>query len=347
MTIPMGRTGTRFAAMMALVVMICVSRAEGFRPWPPSDEKLRDPNLYRASMANEGSSSYVKMEYHMGPVLTGGTQAYVIWYGNWEVAQKTIIRDFLNSISAPDNIAESPSVQRWWRTVQLYTEQTGSNVSASISLAGEAEDDYSQGKSLSRMSVQQVIKNALVEHHGSLPAAPGHGVYLVLAAADVEMQDYCRAVCGFHYFTYPSVTGYALPYAWIGNSGQLCPDVCAYPFAVPAYMGTSAKALKAPNGDVGIDGMISVIAHELAEVSTNPLINAWFAGGDPTAPVEIADLCEGLYGTGGGGGYTGMVLQDGGGASYNVVGVGGRRFLVQWVWSPILNACTGPDRLDK
>lgn len=347
MTIPMDRTGTRFAAMMALVVMICVSRAEGFRPWPPSDEKLRDPNLYRASMANEGSSSYVKMEYHMGPVLTGETQAYVIWYGNWEVAQKTIIRDFLNSISAPDNIAESPSVQQWWKTVQLYTDQTGSNVSASISLAGEAEDDYSQGKSLSRMSVQQVIKNALVDHHGSLPAAPGQGVYLVLAAADVEMQDYCRAVCGFHYFTYPSVTGYALPYAWIGNSGQLCPDVCAYPFAVPAYMGPSAKALKAPNGDVGIDGMISVIAHELAEVSTNPLINAWFAGGDPTAPVEIGDLCEGLYGTGGGGGYTGMVLQDGGGASYNVVGVGGRRFLVQWVWSPILNACTGPDRLDK
>lgn len=347
----MGRTRSNFAAiiMMALVaVMIFMGRAEGFRPWPPRDEKLRNrPDLYSASLANEGSSSYVKMEYHMGPVLTGGTLAYVIWYGNWEAAKKTIIRDFLHSISASDNVVEGPSVQKWWRTVQLYTDQTGSNVSASISLAAEAEDNYSQGKSLSRMSVQEVIKNALVEHNGSLPAAPGRGVYLVLTADDVEMQDYCRAVCGFHYFTYPSITGYALPYAWIGNSGRLCPEVCAYPFAVSAYMGPSTKALKAPNGDVGIDGMISVLAHELAEVSTNPLINAWFAGGDPTAPVEIGDLCEGLYGSGGGGSYTGLVLRDEDGASYNVLGVRGRRFLVQWVWSPILNACTGPDRLDK
>ncbi|KAG5619349.1 hypothetical protein H5410_019173 [Solanum commersonii] len=65
------------------------------------------------------------------------------------------------------------------------------------------------------------------------------------------------------------------------------------------------KAMKSPNNDVSVDGMISMIAHEIAEVSTNPLVNAWYAGQDPSFPVEIADLCEGIYGTGGDGSYTG------------------------------------------
>ncbi|KAI4375463.1 hypothetical protein MLD38_013330 [Melastoma candidum] len=102
-----------------------------------------------------------------------------------------------------------------------------------------------------------------------------------------------------------------------------------------------------PNGDMGVDGMISVIGHELAVLTTNPLVNAWYAGEDPTAPTEIGDLCEGLYGTGGGGGYIGMVIKDGEGKSYNMNGKGGgRRFLVQWLWSPVLKACAGPNALD-
>ncbi|KAL6531930.1 Protein EXORDIUM-like 5 [Orobanche minor] len=138
-----------------------------------------------------------------------------------------------------------------------------------------------------------------------------------------------------------------LPYAWVGDSGKQCPEVCAYPFAVPGYMGGGGTAaLRPPNGDVGIDGMISVIAHELAELSSNPLVNAWYAGEDPTAPTEIGDLCEGLYGTGGGGGYIGQVMRDGGGRTYNMNGRRGRKFLVQWIWSPVLKACACPNALD-
>ncbi|KAG5612396.1 hypothetical protein H5410_023677 [Solanum commersonii] len=67
--------------------------------------------------------------------------------------------------------------------------------------------------------------------------------------------------------------------------------------------------------------MISVIAHEIAEVSTSPLVNAWYAGQDPSFLVEIADLCEGIYGTGGGGSYTGQMLNGEDGATYNMNGV--------------------------
>lgn len=143
------------------------------------------------------------------------------------------------------------------------------------------------------------------------------------------------------------MVGYTLPYAWVGNSGKQCPEVCAYPFAVPGYMGGGGPgALNPPNGEVGVDGMISVIGHELAELASNPLVNAWYAGEDPTAPTEIGDLCEGLYGTGGGGGYIGQVMRDKGGRSFNLNGRNGRRFLVQWIWSSVLKACAGPNALD-
>lgn len=92
--------------------------------------------------------------------------------------------------------------------------------------------------------------------------------------------------------------------------------------------------------------MISVIAHEIAELATNPLVNAWYAGPDPVAPVEIADLCEGIYGTGGGGSYTGQLLDGEDGATYNMNGIR-RRFLVQWVWNHVVNYCTGPNALDQ
>nr|GMD43976.1 protein EXORDIUM-like 3 [Ipomoea batatas]GMD45587.1 protein EXORDIUM-like 3 [Ipomoea batatas] len=48
--------------------------------------------------------------------------------------------------------------------------------------------------------------------------------------------------------------------------------------------------------------MISVIAHEIAELSTNPLVNAWYVGQNLSFPFEITNLCEGIYYTCGGGG---------------------------------------------
>jgi hypothetical protein len=305
-----------------------------FRPWPESVHARDVKVLVQEPLVN--------MQYHMGPVLTSAIHVYVIWYGAWKDSQKSIIRDFLSSISAPSNVP-GPSVQQWWSTVQTYTDQTGANISATITVAGEHEDGhYSHGKVLSRLTVQEVIRSALAENQGTLPVNTKGGLYMVLTGEDVMMQDYCRAVCGFHYFTFPAKVGYTLPYAWIGNSGKSCPETCAYPFAIPQFMAAAMAPLKSPNNDVGVDGMVSVIGHELAEISSNPLINAWYAGENPSAPNEIADLCEGMYGPGAGGGYPGTVAVSKLGASYNMHGVRGRKFLVQWIWNSDLNSCQGP-----
>ncbi|CAM8945254.1 unnamed protein product [Rhodiola kirilowii] len=309
------------------------------------------PRAYTSSKKFEGSSELVNLKYHMGPVLSNSPiNIYIVWYGAWPKAKQALIKDFLKSFSAATSAvprrgkALAPSVEQWWKTVSLYADQTNANVSKSLIVAGEYSDSsYSHGKALTRLTVQEVIASAVKS--APFPADHKHGIYLVLTSDDVKMQDFCRAVCGFHYFTFPSMVGWTLPYAWIGDSGKLCPEVCAYPFAIPAYM-NGAGALRAPNDDVGVDGMLSVIAHELAELATNPLVNAWYAGEDPTAPTEIGDLCEGLYGTGGGGGYTGQVMQDRKGRTFNVNGINGRRFLVQWIWNPFLKACSGPNALD-
>ncbi|KAJ7967068.1 Protein EXORDIUM-like [Quillaja saponaria] len=306
------------------------------------------PKTLSSSKKFEGSSDLVNLRYHMGPVLSSSPiNIYLIWYGKWTQPHQLLIKDFLLSISTINHrAAPSPSVSDWWRTVSLYADQTGANVSRSVVIAGEHSDlGYSHGTHLTRLSVQQVIATAV--RSAPFPVDHRNGIYLILTSEDVTMQDFCRAVCGFHYFTFPSMVGYTLPYAWIGNSGKQCPEVCAYPFAVPGYMGGGGPgALSPPNNDAGVDGMISVIGHELAELASNPLVNAWYAGEDPTAPTEIGDLCEGLYGTGGGGGYIGQVMRDKEGRTFNLNGRRGRKFLVQWIWSPVLKACAGPNALD-
>ncbi|XP_057952766.1 protein EXORDIUM-like 3 [Malania oleifera] len=328
--------------LTTLSICLLSASANGWRPWPKYRHNTSDA-IFGGSKRNEGSSEFVHMTYHMGPVLTDNITVHIIWYGQWAQSQKRIIRGFLSSISA--TTVGRPSVAGWWRTVQLYTDQTGANISRTVVLGSEKNDRfYSRGKSLTRLTVQSVIKSAVSARTRPLPVTQS-GLYLVLTSPEVYVQDFCNNICGFHYFTFPSLVGYTLPYAWVGNSEKLCPGVCAYPFAVPDYI-PGLKALKSPNGDVGVDGMISVIAHEIAELATNPLVNAWYAGEDPIFPVEIADLCEGIYGTGGGGSYTGQLMSDRDGATYNMNGVR-RRFLVQWVWNHIVSYCTGPNALDQ
>uniref|UniRef100_A0A0E0PT29 Protein EXORDIUM-like 3 n=1 Tax=Oryza rufipogon TaxID=4529 RepID=A0A0E0PT29_ORYRU len=345
----------RFSLCCFVVLSLAPLAAVAWRPWPPRNGSGGEVEGIGASKKFEGSSDFVKLQYHMGPVLAADITVHPIWYGRWPAEQKRTIRAFLRSLSPPgsgsgsgDGGIPAPSVAAWWRTVRLYTDQTSANVSGVVKLGQEKSDARaSRGGRLTRLDIQSVVRDAVTARTRPLPV-DSSGVYLVLTSPEVVVENFCGQVCGFHYFTFPSVVGYTLPYAWVGNSAARCPEVCAYPFAIPSYVGGGRRAEAPPNGDVGVDGMVSVIAHELAELASNPLANAWYAGEDPSFPTEIADLCEGIYGTGGGGAYTGQLLTDGrSGASYNVNGVGGRKFLVQWVWNPILSYCSGPNALDQ
>ncbi|GAY41586.1 hypothetical protein CUMW_060610 [Citrus unshiu] len=127
-------------------------------------------------------------------------------------------------------------------------------------------------------------------------------------------------------------------YAWVGNSESQCPGQCAWPFHQPIY-GPQTTPLVAPNGDVGVDGMVINLATVLAGTVTNPFNNGYYQGSSD-APLEAVSACTGIFGKGSYPGYPGEVLVDKtSGASYNAIGENGRKYLLPAMWDPKTTTC--------
>ncbi len=114
-------------------------------------------------------------------------------------------------------------------------------------------DSYSRGTTLSDADIQAIVSSALTS--GRLPY-DNNGAYFVLTSQDVaESSGFCTQYCGWH--TYGMLAGSNIKYAFVGNAAR-CPSAC------------EAQA-SSPNGNAGADAMASVIAHELEEMTTDPL----------------------------------------------------------------------------
>jgi hypothetical protein len=233
--------------------------------------------------------------YHNGPVMLGTVNIYYIWYGDWS-ADDTI--DILT------DEAESIGGTPWFNINTSYYSGAGrklKHVSNSVAFKGSTTDDYSRGKSLSDDDIRDIVADAITS--GRLPKDP-NGVYFVLTAQDVdETSGFCTHFCGWH--TYDKINGADIKFAFIGAVAR-CPSDC------------SRLRFHSPNDNIGADGMASVIAHELSESVTDPLLNAWYSSkGD-----ENADKCAFTYGTL----YT---AANGAGANLRW---GSRDFLIQQNW---------------
>jgi|SRR5579871_529615 len=231
--------------------------------------------------------------YHGGAVM-GTPTVYLIWYGNWNQsngsdtpAGQAIVNDLVHGLSG------SP----YYVTNASYT-----NVSGNFTVGGSATDNYSQGSVLSDRKVAYVVYNAVAS--GKLPKDI-NGIYFVLSSSDVsESSGFCSQYCGWH--TYAYIGGTPLKYAFVGNANR-CLNACA------------AQSV-GPNGNAGVDGMASVIAHELEETNTDPYLNAWY----DSAGAEDADKCAWTFG---------QNLQVANGAYFNLtlpgISVPSRNFLIQ------------------
>lgn len=153
--------------------------------------------------------------------------------------------------------------------------------SGAVTLVKSVDDNYSVGKTLTDPDV--IIQNHI--NANDFGAYDANGIYLILTANDVTVSSgpnygFCTAYCGFHSYYYWSNSGNMYKYSWVGDASTQCPYSCGV-------------QTTSPNGDFGADNMISVIAHELAETVSDPLLNAWFdSGGD-----ENADKCAWNFGT--------------------------------------------------
>jgi hypothetical protein len=195
---------------------------------------------------------------HGGPVM-GAVKVYYVFYGNFGGSTTpAILTDLASSLGG------SP----YWNINTTY------GVPNSLSFGGSAWDWYSHGTSLADADIPAIV-NAALPTLGTDP----NGVYLVVTSQDVnETSGLCTAYCGWH--TYENVNGTQVKYGFIGSAAR-CPSACA------AQWGTT------PNGNPEADGMASVIAHELEESASDPLLNGWFAG----ELQENGDICAWSFGT--------------------------------------------------
>ena len=228
-----------------------------------------NPHMGGAPTAGATGAANPKIAFHGGPVM-GTPHVYLIWYGNWDQtnnsdtpAGKALVKSFLNGLSG------SPYYQ---------INATYAGVTPTFTVTGETTDGYSLGSSLTDANIQQVVRTAITS--GSLGSADNTGVYLVLTSSYVTaVSGFCTNYCGWHTHSTGVVAGSDIKYAFVGNANR-CLNACA------------AQTIS-PNNNAGVDGMISVIAHELEEAHTDPNLNAWF---DPKG-AENADKCAWTFGS--------------------------------------------------
>lgn len=231
------------------------------------------------------------INYNGGPVMVSGVNIYYIWYGNWSGnSATTILTDFANSIGG------SP----YFNINTTYYNGSGIKVPNVVNFAGYTVDNYSQGSgSLSDSAIATIVSSAISS--GRLPL-DSKGIYFVLTSADVTKSGFCSSYCGWH--THGILSGVDIKYSFVGNPNQ-CLSACA------------AQGI-GPNGNAGADAMVSIIAHELEEATTDPDLNAW----SDSRGYENADKCAWTFGAT-------YISANGAQANMNL---GGRDYLIQRNW---------------
>jgi hypothetical protein len=130
------------------------------------------------------------------------------------------------------------------------------------------------GTSLTDANIQTIVSEAIA---GGMPK-DNSGVYFVITSSDVnESSGFCTQYCGWH--THGTIGGTSIKYSFVGNANR-CLSSCA-------------MQSTGPNGNAGVDGMLSVIAHELEEANTDPELNAWYNNRGS----ESADMCAWTFGS--------------------------------------------------
>lgn len=239
------------------------------------------------------NTAYNDIQYTMGnPVLTGDVNVYYLYYGNWTTSQKATIEHFMN------NIGESG----WYGVNRKYYYQADESsprvpVSGAVTLKKTVVDLYSRGKKLSGNDLPELIQENI--DSGEFPEDTS-AVYFVLTAGDVYESirpefgkaSFCSDYCGYH-VSWVLNSGNRIFYSQVGN-----PTRCLYGCA------PTMNSRISPNGDVGVDGMMSAIAHELVEAVSDPIsdddsLRAWqdavgYENGDKCAVIIIIFKNSGL-----------------------------------------------------
>ncbi|CAF4084090.1 unnamed protein product, partial [Rotaria sp. Silwood1] len=192
-------------------------------------------------------------------VLTGPTPVNIIYYGDWSPEDQAVINTFIHNIGQSSwfNIQKTYYYQQDADSPQIFTE-------GPLGLGGIYVDNYSLGKTLNPGMVPQIVQNAI--QNGNVQDY-ADSIYLVLGSGDVsesydDSNSFCKPYCGYHQYFTMNDKNYV--YAYAGNPTTNCPS------CIPTQ-----NRRVSPSGQIAADGMLTSIAHEIAEAMSDPETQTW------------------------------------------------------------------------
>ncbi len=202
-----------------------------------------------------------KITYSGGPIMPG-VSVKPIFYGAWAEADEDLIITFMQDAS------ESP----YWQINTTYFNPTDhTRASPYLNVLSKLElPTAPEGKNPTNAStvVQAQLDAGALQADDSV-------IYVVFTATNNSVAD-IGTDCGYHYmFAYNSTE---IKYAMVN---------------MPAK-GVCGNVSPSPNGRPAADAALTVLAHELSETETDPLISSWGARG---VEQEDGDLCNFVFGT--------------------------------------------------
>ena len=225
-----------------------------------------------AGALTAGSTGVVtpKINYGGGALLTTPTM-YYIFYGNWNQSNGTdtpaataLLIDFAQHIGG------SPYFQ-----INKSYSTASYPITGGVNYGGSTTDAYSKGTRVRDSGILTIVNSAIAT--GRLPNDP-NGIYFVITSSDVTATSgFCTQYCGWH--TAANAQVGHLRYSFVGNAAR-CLSACA------------AQSV-GPNGNAGVDGMISVLAHELEETTTDADPRS---GWTDSGGAENGDKCAWTFG---------------------------------------------------
>ncbi|CAJ1972984.1 unnamed protein product [Sphenostylis stenocarpa] len=265
------------------------------------------------------------VHHHGGRILTGYVNIGILWYGPIPRVQRKAILSFFRSLSTATPTADNlPQVASWWNMVESYQAYTDPPASGApkitVKVVNQASDpNYSYGKVL----IRDFIKPLLPTATGGNP----NTVALIIASKGVTVQDMCAGSCAQHGLLDDQV------YVAVGDPEEECPE-CAWPFV--ASNGKVGAVMKPPNGDIGADVMVKLLAGGLAGVVTNPYGDGFYASARGDNILEATSRCPDIFAS------KQIPVDSETGGAYNTVGDKGTKFLLPAIWNPKTSSCWTP-----
>eukprot|EP00271_Cylindrocystis_brebissonii_P021380 TRINITY_DN7565_c0_g1_i1.p1 TRINITY_DN7565_c0_g1~~TRINITY_DN7565_c0_g1_i1.p1 ORF type:complete len:340 (-),score=40.53 TRINITY_DN7565_c0_g1_i1:827-1846(-) len=269
-----------------------------------------------------------------GRIISAASKVHIIWYGpKWTDKKKAIITDFINSFGKTATTGNGvPDVKTWWKTMAEFKDKSNTkSCTAAVTLGTQVSDTGSKGTFVTDDEIQALWEGVFA---GKTIPLNTNDIYALLLSEDVGFADYCHdgGTCSEHgnnYYQMSTKSAY-VDYAYITSAApnKTCQTYCSNMFT-PLDAG---YGFTAPN-DASIDGLISNLAHEMAEVVSDPDGDAWYQIVDGYE-YELADQCFFAYNPV----YT-TNPQASSQTIFNVYGTNGRSFLIQQLYSKKKAAC--------